>query len=69
MPTEENKTEGCVHCTQSVSINSLTSNENPKVVQLSTTSLMVIGKNNFIINYCPICGRKLNKQLGAINEI
>lgn len=21
MPTEENKTEGCVHCTQSVSIN------------------------------------------------
>ena len=23
MPTEENKTEGCVHCTQSVSINSL----------------------------------------------
>ena len=43
MPTEENKTEGCVHCTQSVSINSLTSNENPKIVQLSTTSLMVIG--------------------------
>ena len=59
MPTDENKTEGCVHCTEGVSINSRTSNENPKIVKLSTTSLMVIGKNNFIINYCPICGRKL----------
>lgn len=46
MPTDENKTEGCVHCTEGVSINSRTSNENPKIVKLSTTSLMVIGKKS-----------------------
>ena len=59
MTEEDNKSEGCIHCTKSASINSLTTNENPKIVQLSTSNLMVIGKNNFIINYCPICGRKL----------
>ena len=46
MPTDENKKERCVHCTEGVSINSRTSNENPKIVKLSTTSLMVIGKKS-----------------------